>query len=95
MTLSDEGENWSVGQRQLFCLGRVFLKRNRILVLDEATASIDSTIDAIKSLQDTDIIMVLFYGKVVEYDEPSKLMEIVLVWDHIYDLKSVYSRKLR
>ncbi|XVF48077.1 hypothetical protein PTKIN_Ptkin03bG0162000 [Pterospermum kingtungense] len=46
-SVSDEGENWSVGQRQLFCLGRVHLKRNRILVLHEATASIDSATDAI------------------------------------------------
>ncbi|GKE21337.1 ABC transporter C family member 8-like protein [Tanacetum coccineum] len=35
-----------MGQQQLFCLGKVLLKRNRILVLDEATASIDSDINA-------------------------------------------------
>ncbi|KAJ0595167.1 putative ABC-type xenobiotic transporter [Helianthus annuus] len=95
-SVSDEGENWSAGQRQLFCLGRVLLRRNKILVLDEATASIDSATDVIlqriireefssctvitvahrvPTVIDSDKVMVLSFGKMMEYDEPSKLME--------------------
>ncbi|KAF3324683.1 ABC transporter C family member 14-like protein [Carex littledalei] len=45
--VADNGENWSVGQRQLMCLGRVMLKRSKILFMDEATASVDSQTDAV------------------------------------------------
>lgn len=43
----DGGDNWSVGQRQLLCLGRIMLKRSKILFMDEATASVDSQTDAV------------------------------------------------
>lgn len=46
-TVVQDGSNWSLGQRQLFCLGRALLKRRKILVLDEATASIDNATDTI------------------------------------------------
>ncbi|XP_033104385.1 ATP-binding cassette sub-family C member 9-like, partial [Anneissia japonica] len=94
--VTEGGENYSVGQRQLFCLARAFLRKTTILVMDEATASIDMQTDAIlqdvvatafknrtvltiahriATILNSDKILVLDAGRMIEFDTPNALME--------------------
>ena len=95
MIITENGGNISIGERQLICITRAILRKSKIIIMDEATASIDvnteniiqkainnllndSTIltiaHRIKTVLNSDRILVLDNGQVVEFDKPKILL---------------------
>ncbi|EDQ90852.1 uncharacterized protein MONBRDRAFT_36370 [Monosiga brevicollis MX1] len=92
--VEENGRNFSVGMRQLLCLGRALLRRCKVVCIDEATASVDQATDQLvqgtirsafasatvltvahrlSTILDSDLILVLEDGRVLEAGSPSEL----------------------
>ncbi|KAJ2653569.1 Multidrug resistance-associated protein 9 [Coemansia sp. RSA 1250] len=91
-----DGTRFSAGQRQLLSLSRALLWNRKIVILDEATANIDSHTDQLiqqlirqefahstvltiahrlNTVMDSDRILVMNQGHVVEFDTPQALLQ--------------------
>lgn len=91
-TVTESGNNLSQGQRQLLCLARAMLKQPKVLMMDEATASIDYTTDSkiqetIRELKSTIITIAHRLQTIVDYDKVLVLDKgEVVEYAHPYEL---------
>ncbi len=103
--LTANGTNLSQGQRQLIAIARAAVADPPVMILDEATSSIDTRTEAIvqrgmdklmegrtvfviahrlSTVKNSDVIMVLDHGKIIERGDHKKLIEEKGVYYKLY-----------
>ncbi|CDH57434.1 abc bile acid [Lichtheimia corymbifera JMRC:FSU:9682] len=106
-SVSEGGKNFSQGQRQLLCLARALLRRSHLVLMDEATASVDFQTD--KAIQktittefaDCSILCIAHrLHTVIEYDrilvlDQGKIVEYASPLELISNSESVFHQMCR